>query len=122
MDRFQNFIRDRNENRDWADYVSRDGVSLVRQRIIEECGFSRSLLYQNEIVKSRLSLLEAELQNRGILKVKGNSSRVQSGKEIGADEKMHELNSRVAAIQLRLDALSILINDARHTGLRSSGD
>lgn len=119
-DRLKKFIRDRDENRDWINYISRDGVSLIRQRIIEECGFSRSSLYQNETVKSQLSCLEIELQRRGILKAERNSNGFQPENEVGVDEKIHELNSRVAAILLKIEALSSSINDARAAGLRSS--
>lgn len=66
-ERFDEFIKARVRNGDWSDYLAADRRSLSRQRILEVCQFSRSILYQNAEVRKGLSDLENQLREEGVI-------------------------------------------------------
>ena len=64
---FEKFIKLHTEQGDWYKYLNRSKVKLIRLKICEECGFSRSALSQNPKIKEMLNELEIDLLNKGIL-------------------------------------------------------
>lgn len=112
-DRFEAFIRSRSQRGDWADYMSPDRTVLVKQRILEECGFPRSTLYQNQKIKARLAEVEARLQRSGTLR---NDTISVSNNVLEEPEILSEtdaLESRLDILQQRISALVSAINDAQ---------
>ena len=121
-DRFENFIRERDQNKDWANYVSNDGLSLVKQRIVKQCEFPRSTFYQDKTIKQRLSQLEARLRGRGVLKSEDASNTHHTQEEVAAEVRLSDFNARLDALQMRIRALSMLIDNSRNIGLNPNGD
>lgn len=65
---FEEFIKFHNQQNDWFNYLISSKKKLRRSVICEECGFSKSVLSQNPLVKNMLKNLEKELLDKGILK------------------------------------------------------
>jgi|GEM_PF-6802323 len=67
---FDEFIQLHNEQDDWHIYLNASKEKLRRTPICEECGFSKSALRQNPLIKNMLKNLELELLQKGVLKNK----------------------------------------------------
>jgi hypothetical protein len=67
---FDKFIRLHNQRDDWINYVNPGKKKLKRSLICEECGFSKSALTQNPLLKEMLKNLELELLQKGVLRNK----------------------------------------------------
>lgn len=67
LEQLDAFIAERETHSDWSKFVSRDRSILQRQLLCKHCGFPRSTLYQNPVVKNRLTALEADLRRRKLL-------------------------------------------------------
>lgn len=63
--RFEDWIAERTERRDWLDYSVKG--SLNREEIAREIGCSRSVIGSNKAIKTRLEALEADLREQEIL-------------------------------------------------------
>lgn len=63
LERFKQWIVERETAADWIDYVR--GEKLNRTEIAVECGFAKSVLQQNPSVKAELDLLEVRLRLSG---------------------------------------------------------
>lgn len=67
---FDEFIKLHNQQDDWQNYLNRSKEKLIRSHICEECGFGKSALRQNPLLKDMLKNLELELLHRGVLRNK----------------------------------------------------
>ncbi|SFB20439.1 hypothetical protein SAMN04488072_109160 [Lentibacillus halodurans] len=67
---FKEFIELHNQQDDWINYLNPSKVKLRRSDICEECGFSKSALRQNPLLKDMLKNLERELLQKGVLRNK----------------------------------------------------
>jgi uncharacterized alpha-E superfamily protein len=112
-DLFEAFIRARNDRGDWTDFMSLDRTALVRQCILDQCGFPRSTLYQNPKIKARLAEVEAQLRAAGTLKSETVSEANELMKEPAILGAAAELESRLSSLQQRITTLSSLIDEAR---------
>jgi hypothetical protein len=120
-DRLEKFIREREQNKDWASYVSKDGCSLVKQRVSGKCKVPRSSFYQDEAIKQMLFELESELKRRGVLKTDDSDNTRFKHEELAVEVRLSDLNLRLDALQMRIHALSKLTDDSRSFGLKPSG-
>ncbi len=69
---FDEFIKLHNEQDDWHIYLNPSKGKLRRLLICEECGFSKSALTQNPLLKEMLKNLELELIQKGVLQNKSS--------------------------------------------------
>lgn len=67
---FEEFIKLHNQQDDWLNYLNSSKKKLRRSHICEECGFSKSALRQNPLLKDMLKNLELELLKKGMLRNK----------------------------------------------------
>lgn len=67
---FEEFIKLHNQHDDWLNYLNLSKEKLRRSHICEECGFSKSALRQNPLLKDMLKNLELELLQKGVLRNK----------------------------------------------------
>ncbi|MEK4083540.1 hypothetical protein [Psychrobacillus sp. FSL K6-1415] len=67
---FIEFIKLHNQQDDWLNYLNPSNEKLRRSHICEECGFSKSALRQNPLLKDMLKNLELELLQKGVLRNK----------------------------------------------------
>ncbi|WP_017753713.1 hypothetical protein [Calidifontibacillus oryziterrae] len=67
---FEEFIKLHNQQDDWLNYLNPSKEKLRRSHIWEECGFSKSALRQNPLLKDMLKNLELELLQKGVLRNK----------------------------------------------------
>lgn len=65
---FDEFIKLHNQQDDWLNYLNPSKEKLSRSHICEECGFSKSALRQNPLLKDMLKNLEVELLQKGVLR------------------------------------------------------
>lgn len=86
----QGWIKARDEAGDWADYVRTN--QLNRTEVARECGFSKSALQQNPVIKQLLASLEERLQQSGVLFGPGQAQ--DSG--MGHVEKPADPDSEIA--------------------------
>lgn len=68
VNKFEAWIAERREAKDWQDYCNRSATKLSRKDIAAECDFAVSVLRQNPAVKGLLMDLEAELVLSGVMK------------------------------------------------------
>lgn len=121
-ERLEQFIKERNRKKDWASYVSNDGLSLVKQRIAKECAFPRSTLYQDKAIIQTFSQLETKLKGSGILKVEDADVAHYTDHEVAVEVRLSDFSLRLDMLQMRMHALSKLIDDSRRFGLKSNGE
>ena len=112
FDTFENFISTRFSLSDWDNYISSGRVKLLRHKIIDECDFPRSILYQNPLVKKRLHNLEAELRNLGILQ-NNSSAEVKLLDDSAVLSAAAEMNYRLDSVGKRMAALMCSIEEVR---------
>lgn len=108
---FEEFISWHNRENDWEKYISPNRRKLVRGQICKECGFGRSALFQNELLKKKLELLEDELLQRGILT---NDSLEQQLKGIEYPDQeifIKAFEDRVAHFKVKFDSLGQLLKN-----------
>lgn len=67
---FDEFIKLHNHQDDWFKFLNPSKEKLRRTLICEECGFSKSALRQNPLLKDMLKNLEMELLQQGVLRNK----------------------------------------------------
>lgn len=65
---FTEFINLHNLQENWLNYLNPSKKKLRRTLICEECGFSKSALRQNPLLKEMLKNLELELLQKGIIR------------------------------------------------------
>lgn len=112
VDRFEQFVKSRYELGDWDDYLLADRSKLVRWKILEACQFSRSSLYQDPVIKDRLSDVEADLRISGVLRECGEA------RNIVLDESSlllatAELSGRLDVLEGRMRALVSSVQEVR---------
>lgn len=112
LNRFENFIALRFELSDWGNYVSKGRIKLLRHKIIDECDFPRSILYQNPGIKQRLQNLEAELRSLGILR-RNNLEPDKLLDESAVIGAAAEMNSRLDSLDKRMASLMSSIEEVR---------
>jgi hypothetical protein len=100
-DAFNYFVAEREQRGDWLDFITAKKKYLKRARVCESCGFPRSTLYQNKVIKRLLAALETNLQRRGIL-----SSDIKSLTTPVPVDPLANLEELIEVIEKRLDALS----------------
>ncbi|MBT0651550.1 hypothetical protein [Geomobilimonas luticola] len=66
-DVFRDFIARTDQENSWSEYVTLDGKKISRSKVLAACGFSRSVLRQNPVVKEHLIVLESRLRSKGVL-------------------------------------------------------
>ena len=64
---FEEFVSLHNQENDWGKYVCLGRKKLIRKLVCKECGFGRSALIQNKLLKTKFEHLEFHLRQRGIL-------------------------------------------------------
>jgi cell division protein FtsB len=64
LQKFENWIKDRDAANDWADYIR--GGKLNRTEVAAECGFGTPAFRQNPSIAQALQALEARLQDAGV--------------------------------------------------------
>lgn len=64
---FEEFVSRHNHNNDWQAYLNSSRKNLRRELICEECGFGKSALIQNSLLKEKFEELVSDLRIRGIL-------------------------------------------------------
>jgi|LakMenEpi03Aug12_release.lakeMendotaPanAssembly.Ray.scaffolds.fasta_scaffold1042312_2 hypothetical protein len=112
IDRFDTFVAEREANKDWQNFLSRDCSSILRHKIYNHCEFTRSTLYQNPAIKIRLAMLEESLRKRGILVA---PSRVDSDLNRpdliidGFDREIEILNAKLLNTIQRLQDTKVYI-------------
>jgi len=104
-DQFDVFICTRNDRGDWDAFMSKDKTSLVRQKILNSCGFPRSTLYQNSKIKVRLAEAEARLRAAGVLVSKADLIENKLIEESKVLEAAAELEVRIDKMQIRISML-----------------
>lgn len=112
-ERFDAFIKARVRNGDWSDYLAADRRSLSRQRILEICQFSRSILYQNAEVRKGLSDLENELRRAGVLLSLHGPIHVGPLADSSFDEEAAKLAVRLDLLQVQRAVMLASIYGAR---------
>lgn len=68
--KFIAFVKKREFNEDWEDYLSRDRRSLNKQAIARECGFDRKRIKENSKIIEKYDQVINNLIKKGIL-IKG---------------------------------------------------
>lgn len=66
LQKFENWIKDRDAANDWADYVR--GGKLNRTEVAAECGFGTPAFRQNPSIAQALQALEARLSESCVIK------------------------------------------------------
>lgn len=111
--KFEKFIAERERLNDWNDYVDPTRTRLLRGKIVEICGFARSVLLQNPTVAGRLSRMEKELRERKILVENDDGeSRNDLVREGEADR-----DSWVTSLEEQLDVVEAAIHEIRESVL-----
>lgn len=115
------FLEERLKLADWDGYISKDKVSLLRKRIVEDCGFSRSVLYQNFEVRQRLLEIENKLRRLEVL------GRPKFGPVVLLDEAKvllaaEDLNKRLDSLSERMISLLAVVERARQEVKKFSGE
>lgn len=103
VQRFKDWIAERDAAGDWNDYVRSN--KLNRAEIANECGFARSVLQQNPTVKAELELVEVRLRGQGVLMASPTSVSASSGSMEGAANDAQArsgLRSEDPAVQMAL--------------------
>jgi hypothetical protein len=115
---FDKFIRLHNQQGDWLNYLNPSKVKLRRTLICEECGFSKSALSQNPLLKEMLKNLEMELLQKGVLR--NNSLQLEDlnypdqnefvksydEKLMKLRDSMYKVDKMIASYQLELERLN----------------
>lgn len=65
---FDEFIKLHYQQDDWHNYLNPSKGKLRRSQICAECGFSKSALIQNPLLKDMLKNLELKLLQKGVLR------------------------------------------------------
>jgi hypothetical protein len=66
LQKFENWIKDRDAANDWADYIR--GGKLNRTEVAAECGFGTPAFRQNPSIAQALQALEARLSESCVIK------------------------------------------------------
>ena len=115
---FEEFIKLHNQQDDWLNYLNPSKEKLRRLQICEECGFSKSALRQNPLLKDMLKNLELELLQKGVLINKSlqledfnypdQKEFVKSydGKLMKLKDSMNMVDKMITLYQLELDRLN----------------
>ena len=98
LERLNAFFAARETAGDWHAYLNRAGSQLNRKSIVEDCQFPRSTLYQTSAIQQRITEMEANLAQRGILVAR-------SAAESSAPELDGEVNQQIEALNDRMNAL-----------------
>lgn len=64
---FDEFINQHNELKDWYKYVNASRKKISRELICKECGFGKSALIQNPILKNKFQNLQWSMEQKGTL-------------------------------------------------------
>lgn len=112
-EQFEAFIRARNDLGDWADFMSLDRTALVRQKIIDQCGFTRSTLYQNAKIKARLIEVEARLRVARTLRSETATIANELMEEPAILHATMEIELKIDRLQQRLATLSSSIDEVQ---------
>lgn len=107
--KFEQFIAERERLNDWNIYVHPNRRRLSRGKIVDACGFTRSVLLQNPTVVGRLSRLEDELRERQILI--GDGDRRRQG-ELGREGES-DRDSWLSSLEKQLDVMEAAIHEVR---------
>lgn len=112
VEAFEAFITEREQLKDWNDYITPNRSQLRRGKIVKACGFSRSVLQQNKVVAGRLIQLEKDLRGRSILQDVGNEPN-ENPLEFGVnrDERIQNLENRTEKLESSIDELRQSIED-----------
>lgn len=113
IERFDEFVRLTDENKQWSDYVSLDGKRLIKQRVIESCKLPRSSLYQNCGVELALAQLERRLRREGILISDLEKFPVPEHDDAKFAKVVAQLESRLEKFEGGAAALTKRIEDVR---------
>lgn len=107
--KFEKFIAERERLNDWNTYVHPNRRRLSRGKIVDTCGFTRSVLLQNPAVVRRLNRLEDELRERQILVGDGDRGR-RGG--LGGEEES-DRDSWLSSLEEQLDVMEAAIREIR---------
>ena len=113
VERFEKFVAARFRVGDWSNYLSADQSRLSRQKILGACQFARSSLYQNPVIKSRLSEIEEDLRCAGVLR-KVNSMPDTLLDETSGLIVMAEIEERLETLTGRMRRLLSSIEAVRN--------
>lgn len=122
QERFETFLRRRDELNDWEEYLSPDKTGLVRQRILEQCGFPRSTLYQNSEIKTGLVAIEGRLRAAGIIKREHHHDNGELFEEAALLDAAAALELRVNNLVQKIAALNAVIDDTRAKRMKYHGE
>ena len=115
LQRFRDWIVEREAAGDWSDYIRND--KLNRSEIATECGFALSALRQNPAIKEALKTLEASLTMRGILGVGGAASAPDDATSLAADRRIMvakgKAEQRVKSLEEQNAALRAEVHELR---------
>lgn len=67
LERFEVFIKERNKQGDWEDYVLPDSFDLNKKMIARECGFDRKRITGNSKIKEKYDAIVSDLLRKGVL-------------------------------------------------------
>lgn len=100
---FGKFIKLHNQQDDWLNYLNSSKEKVRKSAICEECGFSKSVLSQNPLIKAMLKNLELELLNKGVLRNNSlqqeNLNNLDQNEFIKSyDEKLMELRDSMEMV------------------------
>jgi hypothetical protein len=112
VEAFKAFIAEREQLKDWDDYVTPNRSQLRRGKIVKACGFSRSVLLQNKVVAGRLVQLEKDFRERSILQGvcdEPNEDPLEFG--VGRDERIQKLENRTERLESSINELRKSLED-----------
>jgi hypothetical protein len=125
MQRLAAFIATRDARQDWSLFVNSDRTRLHLSKLSAVAGISRSAIYQNQVVKHRLAVLEGLLRGRGILEIEGTPGAAMYG-EVDAsvtEQDLQDLSMRLASVKDSLrDAEKLLADYQDQIDSIKSGD
>jgi ribonucleotide reductase alpha subunit len=65
--RFENFVKEREEQFDWEDYVLPNRLDLNKKMIARDCEFDRKRITGNSEIKTKYDKIKEDLIEKGIL-------------------------------------------------------
>lgn len=109
LKRLEAFLTVREEAGDWRKYLNKAGTRISRRAVVEGCQFPRSTLYQTPAIQIRLSEIEANLRQRGIVKSPGAEEPSAPDFDGEADKQLDALNARMDTLLGGIQEMRALI-------------
>lgn len=108
---FERFIKDREKNGDWPQFIGPGGRRLNKRAISKACGLGGSIFTQNPRVKARFKGLTAELLASGILKGEEDRGHLSSSTGLSRDEAVGFIEGQIASLATEMLDINTKLDD-----------